>query len=786
MSESREREGPAPSEREPGQGASTGGSPTEAPQQVPDDPREPRLASSASPPPPAPPARDRHDDEDDDDDDDEDDEDDAWGDTPQPDSVRPDGDQPADPVSEDYLWGSVARSVTLAALIGFALITWVQLSFGSRWVNELLGENVLPPGQRVTIMKASVGGAVLAAGAVGYLIWSTLRRKGPITPIERWCWFASPLMLLPAASSVLRYRPWVNEHARLLPIVLFLAIVLEVLVFQALRASPPQVSAWWADLRRQLPEQVRKHGPLVVVLLGSLFYVGFFCFYLLRWHYKLKTGNFDLSINNNLMYGGLHGEFLQSPVVFPQDPGKYLANHAKFGGYLFLPLYALFPRPETLLVLQSTLIGLSALPLWGFARRHVSDWMAALVALAYLAYYPMHGASFSEFQYVPIAGFFVLMTVWAAETRRWVVFGIFLVAGITMREDIPVGMAVVGGFLLLSGYRPLPGLVMAALSTTYFLVLRFHVMEEAGDWWFPNMYKELWADGEKGFRSVIKTLLSNPLFVLSKILVEKKLLYLMHLLVPLVFLPARRWYLWAAFLPGTLLTLLITNYDPPITFSFHYVMHWTPYLFLASVLALESIGKQPLWGQARMYAAAAAVAFSSLVLSYNFGAFSQRSGSFKGGFQRVEFELSDAERERYANLQALIALIPKDASVAATEKVGPHVSSRVKMYTMRHGPQNAEYVLASSRELRLSRTKPKLLEALSSGKYGVVKRIADMALLKRGHSTAENEQMIRDWRLSDAKVRPSRAPRREREPEPEPEVDTKSPDDDPDARGGPG
>ena len=30
-----------------------------------------------------------------------------------------------------------------------------------------------------------------------------------------------------------------------------------------------------------------------------------------------------------------------------------------------------------------------------------------------------------------------------------------------------------------------------------------------------------------------------------------------------------------------------------------------------------------------------------------------------------------------------------DASVAATETVGPHVSSRVKMFTMRHGPMGA-------------------------------------------------------------------------------------------------
>lgn len=656
-----------------------------------------------------------------------------------------------DLLSEAESWASISRSVLLGGVLGFGGATWAQLSFAARWINDLLAENSLPEGQRDTLVKGSLGGVAIGMTIVGVLLWSAQRKGQGLRRIEHWLWFLSPLSMLPALGWVFRPKPWINEHDRLLPIVLLLSLVLEVLVFRALVASPPAAREWWSDLRSQVPKVVRRYAPSAIVLLGTLFYIGFFCFFLLRWHYKLRTGNFDLSINNNLMYGGLHGRFLESPVVFPQDPGKYLANHAKFGGYLFLPIYALYPRPETLLVLQSLLIGLSALPLWSFARRHVSTAIATLVTIAYLLYYPMHGASFSEFQYVPIAGFFILTTVWAAETRRWVIFWIVFGAGILMREDMPIGMAVVGLFLLVTGHRPVPGLVMAAISVSYFFVLRFHIMEEAGQWWFPNMYKELWADGEKGFRSVIKTLISNPLYVVSKIVVEKKILYLMHLLVPLAFLPVRRWYLWAAFIPGSLLTLLITNYDPPITFSFHYVMHWTPYLFLATVLALKAIKDEALFGRERQWAATIALLTASSVLSYNYGAFPMRAGSFRGGFHKIDFELREDEKRRYQDLQALIAMIPKDAAVAATEKLGPHVSSRVKMYTMRHGPQKAEYILASSRELKLSRTKPRLYEAVKTGEFGVVRRIRDLALLKRGHDTSGNSEMIRDWRLQDSK-----------------------------------
>src|SRR5262249_24952300 len=147
------------------------------------------------------------------------------------------------------------------------------------------------------------------------------------------------------------------------------------------------------------------------------------------------------------------------------------------------------------------------------------------------------------------------------------------------------------------------------------------------------------------------------------------------LLVPIAFLPVRRWYLWAALLPGAFLTLLVTNYDPPVTFSFHYVMHWAPYLFVAAAVALAALRSGAVSGPERMRAACATMVAGSLVLSYNYGAFGRREGSFKAGFSRIEFTFTEAEYDRYQQLLELTKDIPKDASVAATEKCGPHLSS---------------------------------------------------------------------------------------------------------------
>ena len=113
----------------------------------------------------------------------------------------------------------------------------------------------------------------------------------------------------------------------------------------------------------------------------------------------------------------------------------------------------------------------------------------------------------------------------------------------------------------------------------------------------------------------------------------------------------------------------------------------------------------------------------------------------------MEFTFTDSEDQRYQRLLELIKEIPKDASVAATEKVGPHVSSRRVLYTMRNGPHGAEWIVASSRELKLSKTKVSLRAVLDKNQYGVVKRSGDFALFKRGYNTDANAKLIKDWGL---------------------------------------
>lgn len=218
-----------------------------------------------------------------------------------------------------------------------------------------------------------------------------------------------------------------------------------------------------------------------------------------------------------------------------------------------MPIYALAPRAETLLILQSTVIGLGAIPLYRFASRRISKTAAAALAVAWLLYAPMNEANYFDFHCQPVAAGILLWMIDFFDERQMVLFAIFYVIAIGCREDVSVGLATFGLFLIVTGTRFWWGLGILAISATYFVLLRFVVMPSFGQWGFQDIYRDFFPQGDNSFRGVIATLLSNPVFVLHSLLTTDKLRYILQILVPVVFLPMRRPQLWLALLSGAFL-----------------------------------------------------------------------------------------------------------------------------------------------------------------------------------------------------------------------------------------
>ena len=420
-------------------------------------------------------------------------------------------------------------------------------------------------------------------------------------------------------------------------------------------------------------------------------YAAYFIFLTLRNHHKFNTFNWDLGQLDNQFYNALHGRPFRCTPLIREGNWSELRNHAEFTVFALLPFYALHPAASTLLVLQCLLLGGAAIPLYRFAARRLPPAWALLVVGCYVLYPPLHGAQLFDFHFQPVAAAFLLAAIDAFDSRRMRLFWFFWLLAIGCREDVSMGTAILGLTLVLAGVRVREGAAIAIASAIYFVLMRFVIMPAVGPWGFADIYKQLFPAGESSFLGVLKTMATNPLYTLRTLMTPEKLRYGLQILVPLAFLPLRRWWLAASIVPGAVLTLLTTEYGPTLDIGYQYGCDFVPYVFPAAALALAELRRQPVPGQR---------ARSSRHVRAGDGAGDGGLGGVSAA-QDLPLELrvprlhaADAAGAATAGgAGAAMRLVPHDAVLAASDRELSHVSNRIECWNLAVGWQGADYII---------------------------------------------------------------------------------------------
>jgi uncharacterized membrane protein len=479
-----------------------------------------------------------------------------------------------------------------------------------------------------------------------------------------------------------------------------------------------------------LRPQIRRWAPLVVVVAATVAYAIYMSVFTLRMHGRFQTFGFDLGQYDNIFWSTMHGYPMRDTPLHFDKNWEQLRGHAELTVFFFLPFYMLRPQASTLLVLQSCMIALGAIPLYRFASRRLPRGYAAVIAIAYLLYPPTHGLQFYDIHFQPIAMPFVLWVLDLVDARKyWWCVPVFVLA-LGCREDISVGLAIMGTFMALSGHRVRPGLIMAASATGYFVLLRFVVMPSFGGWGFEAAYKDLQPSGAPSFGGIIATIISNPMFTLMSLLTSEKIRYALQILLPLAFLPVRRAALAVSMIPGTIFTLLTTGYAPTIDIGFQYSAHFPPYLFPAAALAIASYRGGGL-SIARRRAALCALIGATVLTGVHWGAIPPRS-VVHGGFNMLPMRApTTAEIKKDKDIRELHAMIPKEKSVAVSEAEMPHIS-RQWVRTLRD-TYDADYILYGTDSGYAGAVNAQ--RALSSGDFETVAERPGLGLLRRKSTT---------------------------------------------------
>jgi uncharacterized membrane protein len=658
--------------------------------------------------------------------------------------------QPAPPLTR------AGRALGLLAAEGasIALALWFAGARGR--LPSYVYNNTLPAGSRKLLVALLFAGALVAAGS-GLGLWIARRAAG-LDAVERVAHRLAPLCLAAFVPLLFHWQVWTGpRELSFAALAAAFALSLQALMRVALAAPPLlpahrqlQIEAFRRDIAGALARL--PWLPTAVVAIAVLRYALYFSIITIRNHYNLQTSGYDLGIENNLVWNAAHwnAPLFKTSVHAAGPLGTHIGLHETYISYLIGIPYRLFPRPEALLVLQSVLIGGAAFPLYAFARRHLGAWTACFVALLFLFNAPVHGSNLYDFHYLPFAPLFLWTTLALLQARRDRWAAVAIVLTLANREDMSALLIVVGAVLLLTGERPRAGLIVAAIGAAYFVIVKLMVMPHflGGATAYVHQYKDLVPEGENGFGGVLKTVFGNPGYTTMTLLEQRKLLYLLQIMAPLAFFPWRRPIGLLCTLPGFFFTLLGTRYPALTRLGFQYTAYWTSFLFLAVVANLRWLdraeGAAPtpkiaaeVRGSRRAWKVAMTAA--TLVTCYQLGPVFQPNTSW-AGFLPLRVDITPADRARHDDLYALIAQIPADASVAASEMLVAQVSSRKNAYTLEHGHFDADYLL--SRVPPSATDRARLVAALHSGAYGLVAERGDFVLFRRGAPAATAEAFL--------------------------------------------
>ncbi|HEX5098884.1 MAG TPA: DUF2079 domain-containing protein, partial [Polyangiaceae bacterium] len=502
-----------------------------------------------------------------------------------------------------------ARLLVLSAGLCLAMYWSVVLTLAP---DGFLGANELDTRARLAV---ALGAVVLPLFALGALVHGARRHPELWGKLEALGDALLPALALPFVLALLTRAGWRDAPTELLLLTGAVAVFLE---YALGRALPRWRELWPATERLEKLDGTPWFRWVLRGMLAALvlFYATRVSSLTIMNHRRLGTFSADLAEFDSLFFNTLHGHpFRSPPIDGTLEDWSALKVHFELLLYALLPFYAARPGPETLLALQSAIVALTAIPLYAFAARRVGESLALLLALAFLLMPAVERPNFYDFHFLPL-GMLCVMTViavadrvasGAAPRRRWSVLLAFTFAvALLSREDVAFGLGILGLVLWASRGAPRAGLAMAAVSFGWYGVVRFVVMPRFGEMWFVDIYATLQAPGTTGAGGVVATLLTNPAFVLRKLWTVERFRYLLELTVPLAFLWVRRPWLLLAALPGLPFTLLVTDRPPLFSTAFQYVYHWIPYVFAATVLGLEALGRE---SRTQRTAAAGALCF---------------------------------------------------------------------------------------------------------------------------------------------------------------------------------
>ncbi len=513
------------------------------------------------------------------------------------------------------------------------------------------------------------------------------------------------------------------------------------------------------------------------LLLAILFFIGVLLIALNR--YYSFYASYDHGLFNQLFWNNLHGNFFQSSLtsansvasledgVIPIVSFIHLGQHFVIDFLVWLPLYALFPHPVTMIVLQVGLIAIAGLVLYLLARHYLQPALALWIAGGYYAGNAVIGptlANFYEHCQIPLFAFCLLL---ALEKKRWLWFWISALLILGVREEIGILLFGVGVYLVLSRRHIGVGIGLCVLSFGYVAVITNLVMPRFSDdsarLYLATRFSQFVQSDHPSTLQVLWGMLTHPLILLSSLLTpfDRRLGYLAAHWLPMAFVPALSPASWTiAGFP--LLVLFLQAGKSALAINLRYALTVVPGLYYGAILWWSQHPQSFTPKFRRFWSMCIAL---SLIFTISSNPNRALSFVIPDSLNPQVYVPLNQQWNHANQIRSVLRSLPDEVSVSATTYIIPHLSSRraiirlpaMKFRTTPEQVNWVEYAIADLWQLERYQVAFKeerpILQAIltqlennvATNQYGVLQVQDGIVLMAKGKTS--NSDALKDWKV---------------------------------------
>ena len=519
------------------------------------------------------------------------------------------------------------------------------------------------------------------------------------------------------------------------------------------------------------------------LFLTLIFFTGVLAIGLHR-YYTFYT-SYDQGLFNQLFWNTLRGNWFQSSLtsansVASLEDGRipivsflHLGQHFVLDFLLWMPLYALFPHPVTLIVLQAVLMTLGGVVLYALARHYLSSQLSLWIVGSYYGAIAVISPTFANFYeqcQIPLFTFGCLL---ALEKQRWAWFWLCVLLVLGLREDAGIILFGIGVYLILSRRHPWAGLAVCLVSFGYMAfvtnVIMPRISEDTSRLYLAHRFGQFVDTPNPTTMQVLWGMVTKPIALLSSLFLplDRSLSYLAAHALPLAFVPAFSASAWTiAGFP--LLALLLQSGKSALAINLRYALAVVPGVFYGAILWWSHHPNAFKPRLRRFWAVCIALSLVFTVINNP-----NRSLSFMipDSIRPWVFVPITRQWEHANQIRQVIRNIPDGVSVSTTTYLIPQLSSRrviIRLprlqiwddrgqlitvdYTVADLWQMQEYQKAFADSADALRATLPLLEKVSAdGTYGVLQVQDGVVLMQKGASS--NPEALAAWRSLKAEIK---------------------------------